>query len=97
LRQIFIKGYRYEKVGVELKDLKPLSQVQASVFEEVNPEKQAKLQQALKVMDKMNLDYGKNTIRYGAMGYEKKWFMRQEFLSRKYTTRIEDIIIVKAI
>ncbi len=97
LRQIFIKGYRYEKVGVELKDLKPLSQVQASVFEEVNPEKQAKMQQALKVMDKMNLDYGKNTIRYGAMGYEKKWFMRQEFLSRKYTTRIEDIIIVKAI
>lgn len=97
LRRIFIKGYRYEKVGVELKDLKPLSQVQASVFDLVDPQKQAKMQEALKIMDKLNVDYGKDTVRYGAMGYEKKWFMRQEFLSRKYTTRIEDIIIVKAI
>jgi DNA polymerase V len=44
----------------------------------------------------MNATLGKDTIRYAVMGFEKKWFMRQEFLSRRYTTRIEDVIIVQA-
>ncbi|RYD48816.1 MAG: DUF4113 domain-containing protein, partial [Verrucomicrobiaceae bacterium] len=47
--------------------------------------------------DGMNRGFGKDMIRYGAMGYEKKWFMRQEFLSRKFTTRLSDVIVVKAV
>lgn len=58
--------------------------------------KKAKLQQALKVIDQLNQNYGKATVRYAAMGFEKKWFMRQEFLSRRSTTRIKDVLVVKA-
>ena len=96
LGKIYRKGPRYQKVGVELRDLRPDSQVQTSLFEPVDTEKKTKHQQALKVIDQLNQNYGKDTIRYAAMGFEKKWFMRQEFLSRRYTTRIEDVIVVKA-
>lgn len=55
-----------------------------------------KMQQALRAMDQLNRSYGRDTIRYATMGYEKKWAMRQDFLSRRYTTRIEDVIVVNA-
>jgi len=96
LRKIYKEGFRYQKVGVELRDLRPDSQVQSALFEPEQNEKQNKLQKALKTIDELNRTYGKDTIRYGAMGFDKKWAMRQEFLSKKYTTRIEDVIIVRA-
>jgi DNA polymerase V len=96
LRKIYVKGPRYQKVGVELRDLRSASQVQASLFEPVDAAKTAKLQKALKVIDQLNKNYGKDTVRYAAMGFEKKWFMKQEFLSRRFTTRIEDVIVVQA-
>ncbi|MCD0489678.1 Y-family DNA polymerase [Pedobacter sp. MC2016-14] len=96
LRKIFVKGYRYQKVGIELRELKPYSQVQASIFQPVDTELEKKKQKALKIIDNLNASFGKDTVRYAAMGFEKKWSMRQEFLSRKFTTRIEDIIIVHA-
>jgi len=64
--------------------------------EQVDTAKTAKLQKALKVIDQLNQNYGKDTIRYAAMGFEKKWFMKQEFLSRRFTTRLEEVIVVQA-
>lgn len=96
LHRIYVKGYRYQKVGVELRDIRPDSQVQSAMFDATTIERTKKMQQALKVMDNLNRNYGRETVRYAVMGYEKKWGMRQEFLSRRYTTRIEDIIIVHA-
>ena len=96
LRRIYVKGYRYQKVGIELRELKPFTQIQASMFQEVDTEKDKKLQKALAIMDKLNLEYGKDTIRYAAMGFDKAWSMRQEFISKRFTTRLEDVIIVKA-
>jgi len=97
LRRIYIKGYRYQKVGVELRDLKPETQVQKDMFSLVSTSKFNKLQQAMAAVDHINKNHGRNTIIHGAMGFEKKWAMRQEFLSRKFTTRMEDVIVVKAI
>ena len=59
--------------------------------------KHDKLKQAMAAVDRINKSQGRNTIIHGAMGFEKKWAMRQDYLSRKFTTRMEDIIIVKAI
>lgn len=96
LQKIYRPGFRYQKVGVELRDLRPDTQVQASLFEPAEHAIQHKQQSALKIIDELNSHYGKDTVRYGVMGFSKKWAMRQEFLSRKYTTKIEDIIIVRA-
>lgn len=66
------------------------------MFDQVDTEKSLKMKRALAVIDGMNREYGRDTVRYAVMGYEKKWFMRQEFLSRKFTTRLSDVIVVKA-
>lgn len=97
LQRIYIKGYRYQKVGVELRDLRPDNQVQKDMFATASDPAIFKLQKAMAAVDHINKAHGKGTVIHGAMGFEKKWAMRQEFLSRKYTTRIDDIIIVKAI
>jgi DNA polymerase V len=97
LRRIYVKGYRYQKVGVELRELKPESQVQASMFEAHCDNNEIKRQKMLKIIDHLNHEHGKDTVRYATMGYQKKWFMKQEFLSRKYTTKLDDVIVVKAI
>jgi len=96
LGKFFVRGYRYQKVGVELKALRPAAQVQASMFDRGDGEKRAKMKRALQAIDGMNRAYGKDMVRYAVMGYEKKWFMRQEFLSRKFTTKLSDVIIVNA-
>lgn len=96
LRRIYKKGFRYQKVGVELSDIRPEDQVQTSLFEVHQDDHAKKMTKALNIIDQLNKSYGKDTIRYAAMGYEKSWYMRQNFLSRKYTTRMADVIIVKA-
>jgi len=97
LRRIYIRGYRYQKVGIELRDLRPESQIQNSLFSPVSAQHGMKLQRAMAAVDRINKSYGRNTVVHAAMGFEQRWSMRQEFLSRRFTTRIADIIVVNAV
>lgn len=97
LRAIYKRGPRYQKVGVELRDLCSDLHQQSSLFEPLDTVRQQKIKQALQVIDSLNSIYGKDKVRYAAMGYDKKWAMRQEFLSGKYTTRMEEVIVVRAL
>jgi DNA polymerase V len=96
LQRIYKPGFRYQKVGVELRDLKPDSQVQASLFAPQRDQQEFKLQKAITTVDQLNGRFGKDKISYAIMGFDKKWAMRQDFLSSKYTTRIDDVIAVRA-
>lgn len=95
LKKIFKQGYRYQKVGIMLGDIRPDDQVQQSLFDK-NTETRSKMIDALKAMDRLNQLNGRDTVRIAASGYERKWTMKQNFLSRKYTTDIRDVLIVKA-
>lgn len=95
LKKIFKPGYRYQKVGIMLTDIRPDSEVQQSLFDK-NAETRTKMIQALKVMDRLNERNGRDTVRLAASGYERKWTMRQNFLSKKYTTDISEVLVVKA-
>ena len=46
-------------------------------------------------MDEINARYGRGALRIAAEGYEKTWKMKQEFLSKQYTTDWNDIIVVR--
>ena len=39
--------------------------------------------------------YGAGTLHSGAEGFTKKWYMRQNFTSPCYTTRWQDIPVIK--
>jgi len=48
------------------------------------------------LVDQLNRRYGSNTVRYGSMGFDRKWRMRQERKSRGFTTRWEELLVARA-
>ncbi|MEI6278157.1 MAG: DUF4113 domain-containing protein [Verrucomicrobiae bacterium] len=47
-------------------------------------------------VDQLNRRYGTNTVRYGAMGIQQRWGMRQERKSRGFTTRWGELPVARA-
>ncbi len=92
LEKIFKEGYAYKKAGVIVMDLKPCHQIQFNLFENSNP----KHQKLMQVIDQMNDAIGVTKIKLGAQDKDRTWKMRQEKLSPRYSTRIKDVIHVKA-
>ncbi|MBP8966966.1 MAG: DUF4113 domain-containing protein, partial [Paludibacteraceae bacterium] len=48
------------------------------------------------VMDSLNATYGKHKVRIAAQGFGRNWKLKNEKLSPFYTTRLKDILEVKA-
>lgn len=46
-------------------------------------------------IDKVNKSLGKEIVRFAVQGFEKKYKVRAEYLSPRYTTKISDILKVK--
>ncbi|MBC8054673.1 MAG: Y-family DNA polymerase [Sphingobacteriaceae bacterium] len=79
----------YVKAGVIATGLIPENEIQSNLFE---PSDAFKKNTVSSVIDFVNARYGRGMIRMAAEGYEKKWSMKQEFLSPCYTTRWSDIL-----
>ncbi|MBO9660559.1 MAG: Y-family DNA polymerase [Chitinophagaceae bacterium] len=93
LRRIYQPGYNYHKCGVIVMDLVPEQTIQLSLFDERDRPKEARL---MKALDKTNTRFGKDVVRYAAHGYDTAWHLRARRLSSRYTTRLEEIMIVKS-
>lgn len=91
LQSIFAFGYHYQKVGVILSNLVPAGYRQENIFVEGPDERFVKL---AGLMDTLNQRYGRDTLRLASQRYNPEWPMRQEFLSRRYTTQWSDILTV---
>ncbi|MBN2189191.1 MAG: Y-family DNA polymerase, partial [Chitinispirillaceae bacterium] len=91
LKDIFKAGYRYKKAGVMVSGIVPEENVQMSLFDTADRERQSR---ALRSMDRLNAVYGRDTVRVAAQGFGRKWKLRQERRSPCYTTRMEDLITV---
>ena len=92
LKAIFKEGYHYKKAGVIVMGLTPNSETQLSLFNTSNP----KHQPLMSVIDKLNQSYGTNKIKFGTQSLGRQWKMRQEKLSPSYTTKLQEIITIKA-
>ncbi len=92
LQRIFKSGYAYKKAGVIVQDFTPETNTQLNVFENSN-QKHVPLMQAI---DKLNAMYGQQKIKLGSQDTKLVWKMKQEKLSPRYTTKLSDIITVKA-
>lgn len=91
LDKIFKEGFSYKKAGVVIMDFTPESDKQISIFENSNPKHVA----LMNSMDKLNTCIGQQKVRLGSQDIKKIWKMKQENLSRRFTTKLSDIIIVK--
>lgn len=93
LNEIFIPGFRYKKAGVIVEGLQNESVFQQNIFDKTDRKKQRDL---LKVIDKLNCEFGRDKVKLAVQGDGKEWKLRQEKLSKRYTTNWKEIIIVKA-
>jgi DNA polymerase V len=92
LNRIFRDGYNYNKTGCIAMELIPEAQVQYGIFDVT---KRGRDKTMMKAIDKVNNAFGANIVRFARQGYRKKWKLRQMKLSPCYTTRIEDVLIIK--
>ncbi|MFY0713487.1 Y-family DNA polymerase [Seonamhaeicola sp. NFXS20] len=88
---IFKKNIKYKKAGVIVSGLVPTNNFQLNMFEKENP----KHQPLMKSIDNINTKYGDYKIKLANQDLKRTWKMRQERLSPRYTTNINDIIKVK--
>jgi DNA polymerase V len=93
LHIIFKPGFNYMKVGVLVMDLVAETTTQLGLFDTRDRGTEKKL---MKAYDGVNKRFGKDIVRYAAQGYGKDWQIKAELLSRCYTTRLNDIMIVKS-
>ncbi|MBQ4548165.1 MAG: DUF4113 domain-containing protein [Bacteroidales bacterium] len=83
----------YKKAGVIVTNISEDSAVQGSLFDTVDRDKQSALS---KVVDEINLRNGHDMVRVAVQGYDNSWHIKNEYISKQYTTNIKDILVVKA-
>jgi DNA polymerase V len=89
---IFKQGFQYMKCGITVMDLVPEASVQASCFDETDRNKNHRLMDA---MDHINRSMGGEVVRSAVQGFERSYKLKTEFLSQRYTTRLQEILKIR--
>ncbi|OSR65090.1 hypothetical protein BV326_05450 [Pseudomonas syringae pv. actinidiae] len=56
------------------------------------PSQSARADDLMRVLDRINLKFGKNALHSGRMPIDAAWAMRRELMSRSYTTSIHQLM-----
>jgi len=91
VEKLYKKGIKYKKAGVIVTGLVPTDNYQLDLFNAEDP----KHKPLMSAIDNLNKKYKDHKIRLGNQDLERTWKMKQERLSPRYTTNINDIIVVK--
>ena len=88
LRLIFRQGYLYKKAGVIVMDITPESDVQLNLFKNSDP----RHKHLMRTIDKINQTTARKVMKLASQDQKRTWKMKQEKLSPRYTTRLDEII-----
>ena len=91
LQELYQKDTCYKKAGIIVSGIIPQEQKQFSLFDEENP----KFQRIMEVMDLWQKKVGERKIKLAGQDLNRTWKMRQNHLSKRYTTAIDEILEVK--
>ena len=92
LKEIYKPGYRYKKVGVNLRGIIPEACIQTNLFEGEDFFKKQKL---IRAFDTLNIKYGKGKLFSGLTGTRKKeWELVKEDRSPRFTTQWGELLVV---
>lgn len=89
---IYKEGYLFMKCGIIVNDLCPETVVQKNMFDDRDRKKENTVMVA---MDKINKYVGKDVVRIAVQRFDNRYRLRADHLSKKYTTRINEILKVK--
>lgn len=91
IKRIYREGFGYKKSGVRLSRITPATAVQGSLFDAIDRPRHKKLMEAI---DRINAEQGRESIKLVSQGTITDHTNR-EHLSRQYTTRWDEILVVK--
>lgn len=84
-----MEGYQYKKAGVIITEI--TTNAQLGFFDSIDRDKRERLMQ---VVDKINGKH-QHHIKLAIQGSGRDWKLKQEQLSKRYTTDINEVIIIK--
>jgi putative rumB/impB like DNA repair protein len=87
LKTIFMEGYQYKKAGVIITEI--TTNAQLGLFDSIDRDKRERLMQ---VVDKINGKF-QHHVKLAVQGSGRDWKLKQ--LSQRYTTDINEVIIIK--
>lgn len=88
LSMIYHPGFNYKKCGVTVKTLVPEQNIQPALFENRNAEK---MNAIMHTVDSINKLKGVDTVRMATQVGDKKYRLRANHLSKRYTTNIREL------
>jgi DNA polymerase V len=91
LKKIYKKNIEYKKVGVIVMGLVPNNRTQLNIFEKENP----KHQSLMKTLDFIAKKEGPSKVKLASQDLKKIWKMKQTKLSSRYTTELNETILIK--
>jgi len=90
---MFSPGREYKKGGVILSDLVRADEVQGHLFYEMDRDRSRRLMRGI---DRVNSRLGAETVKFAAAGVNPKWKVKACRRSRRYTTRWDELAVVRA-
>lgn len=93
LDAIWRDGHRYQKAGIMLGDFYSQGVAQLNLFDDNAP--RANSLKLMEVLDHLNAKDGRGTLYFAGQGIQQPWQMKREMLSPRYTTRYEDLLVVR--
>ncbi len=92
LQQLFVSGLRYRKCGIGLVDIRTRKFEQQDFFA---AQQSVQSQALMQVLDRINQRYGKHTLTLANAGIAPQWAMKRDYLSPRYTTRWNELPVVR--
>jgi DNA polymerase V len=101
LQRIYKPGFELTKAGVMLLDLAPDTQLQSELIfgEPCTDSPSDGRERLMSAMDLLNERFGRSTVHVASTGLDhrtRQWAMKQERRTPAYTTRWEEVAVVRA-
>lgn len=90
--QLFEPGRQYKKAGVMLSDIVPDTSIQGNFF---SPSGTQKNRMLMSTIDNVNFAMRDDVLKFASSGTTRNWKMRQEHRSPRYTSRWEEVCVVR--
>jgi DNA polymerase V len=90
--RIYERGKEYKKAGVMLSGIVPDNSIQGNMFLPENKNCERKL---MNMIDNVNFSQRDDVLKFAASGTTRDWKMQQKLMSKRYTTRWNELFEVK--
>lgn len=95
VEKVWKEGVEYKKAGILMTRIIQEGVLQLSLFENYDLG-DGKPKQLMLAIDGLNSRYGRDKVRFAVQGFKLRWQTRAQFRSNRWTTRWDELMVVKA-